>query len=394
MSFLVAIVGLALLVLIHESGHFFAARAVGMTPRKFYLGFGQPLVKRVRNGVEYGIGAFPLGGYVKIPGMSRPEPGALATMLRGDAAQANKAEIAQLDAALERGDEEGARTALEELRPVLGDTRAWQELEGGLAPDAYWRQATWRRLVAIGAGPAVNVLFAVILFTVVFMVAKETNQSTNRVAAVVPNTPAAAAGLQGGDTIVQIAGKPVHPAKMADQIRATHGRPFTLVVDRNGKRVTIPHVAARREQGAYRIGIEIEGKLGPGESFPGAVRDAGKEVWFEVRGTVVAIVDLFRAEHTNQLSGPVGIVRVEAGAWRQGLREFFAILGSISLALGLFNLLPVLPFDGGYIGMALIEKVRGRTFGQGVYLRYMVIGLGLVMVIAYFSFRNDLGFGG
>jgi regulator of sigma E protease len=75
MSSTVAILGLAVLVLIHEAGHFFVARAVGMTPRKFYLGFGPPLVKRVRNGVEYGIAAFPLGGYVKITGMHRPAPG-------------------------------------------------------------------------------------------------------------------------------------------------------------------------------------------------------------------------------------------------------------------------------------------------------------------------------
>ena len=76
-----SIVGLVLLVLIHEAGHFFGARAVGMTPRKFYLGFGPPIVKRVRGVVEYGIGALPLGGYVKIPGMNRPSPGDLRRLL-------------------------------------------------------------------------------------------------------------------------------------------------------------------------------------------------------------------------------------------------------------------------------------------------------------------------
>ena len=82
MGLIAAIVGLALLVMIHEAGHFFAARAVGMTPRKFYLGFGPPIAKTTRGGVEYGIGSIPLGGYVKIPGMNRPSPGDL----RGDAA--------------------------------------------------------------------------------------------------------------------------------------------------------------------------------------------------------------------------------------------------------------------------------------------------------------------
>jgi len=74
MSVLVAILGLALLILIHEMGHFFTARAVGMTPRKFYLGFPPAAVKWTRNGIEYGLGVIPFGGYVKIPGMHRPAP--------------------------------------------------------------------------------------------------------------------------------------------------------------------------------------------------------------------------------------------------------------------------------------------------------------------------------
>src|SRR5947208_11634602 len=74
MSVLIAILGLAVLVLIHEAGHFCTARAVGMKPRKFYIGFPPALAKVRRNGIEYGIGAIPLGGYVKIPGMHRPAP--------------------------------------------------------------------------------------------------------------------------------------------------------------------------------------------------------------------------------------------------------------------------------------------------------------------------------
>ncbi|MBA2297185.1 MAG: site-2 protease family protein [Actinobacteria bacterium] len=77
MSIFISIVGLGLLILIHEAGHFFVARAVGMNPRKFYLGFPPALAKTTRNGIEYGVGAIPLGGYVKIPGMHRPAAGDL-----------------------------------------------------------------------------------------------------------------------------------------------------------------------------------------------------------------------------------------------------------------------------------------------------------------------------
>jgi len=168
-SFVAAIVGLALLVLIHEAGHFFAAKAVGMRPRKFYLGFGTPLVKTVRGGVEYGIGALPLGGYVKIPGMHRP----VATDLRKSLAPARAEEfdeqLTAFEAAVDIGDDERARELLTLLEADLGNERMVQDLEGSLATDAYWRQATWKRVFVIAAGPAVNVLIALILFAAVFM---------------------------------------------------------------------------------------------------------------------------------------------------------------------------------------------------------------------------------
>jgi regulator of sigma E protease len=389
-SVLIAIFGLALLVMIHEAGHFFAARAVGMTPRKFYLGFGPPIVRTRRGGVEYGIGSIPLGGYVKIPGMNRPSAGDMAALLPEAARHEHRAELARLDAAIESGDDAAARAALEELRPALGDTRGWQELEGALASDAYWRQATWRRLVAIGAGPAVNLLFAIVLFTILFVVA--TTRDTNVIGRVLPKTPAAAAGVEVGDRIVTVGGETMKPRDIPAHIRATKGREFTLVVNRDGRTVAIP-LRARLDAGAYRIGIAIESRTGPGESVPAAAGDALSLTWGITADTVRGIGHLFAGRDTNQVSSSVGIVRVSAAAWRQGLRDFLFVLGLISLALGLLNLLPVLPLDGGHIVIALVEKVRGRTFRQAVYMRYTVVGLALFAVLMYFGLRNDL-FGG
>ena len=169
MSFTAAILALAVLVMIHEAGHFLAARAVGMTPRKFYLGFGPPIVKRSRGGVEYGIGSIPLGGYVKIPGMNRPSPGEFALTVKPELREEHAAELEALDAAIGRGDWPAARAVVADLRPALGETRGWQELDMALADDAYWRQTTWRRLVVIGAGPAVNLFFAFLLFMGIFL---------------------------------------------------------------------------------------------------------------------------------------------------------------------------------------------------------------------------------
>jgi regulator of sigma E protease len=382
-----AIVGLALLVMIHEAGHFVAARAVGMTPRKFYIGFGPAIAKTTRGGVEYGIGSIPLGGYVKIPGMNRPSPGDLARLLPPGEAEKHTAELQSVDAAIERTDYDRAHELLLELKPELGETRAWQELEGSLARDAYWRAATWRRLTAIFAGPAVNLVFAILLFTALFLVS--VTRQTNIVGQVSPGTPAAAAHVHVGDRVLAVNGQKVAPKEIPAHIRATEGRPFTLLVDRHGKRVVVP-VQAKKIDGAYRIGIAIEARDGPGESLPAAARDALQLTWDVTAGTVTGLGQLATGSDTSHVSSSYGIVKASAAAWRAGLRTFLFVLGLISLALGLLNLLPVLPLDGGHIVMALVEKVRGRTFAQGVYIRYSVVGLTLFAVLMYFGLRNDI----
>jgi regulator of sigma E protease len=391
MGLVAAIVGLALLVMIHEAGHFIAARAVGMTPRKFYVGFGPPIAKTTRGGVEYGIGSIPLGGYVKIPGMNRPSPGDLAATLPLDKRERLKPDLARLDAAIERGDDAGAIAIIGELRPELGDSRLLQELEWSLAPDAYWRQATWRRLVAIFAGPAVNLVFAFLLFATLFVVA--TTRDTNVIGQVLAKSPAAQAGLREGDRVLRVDGVAVKPSEIPAHIRATEGRPFRVLVDRHGRRVAVGPVRARVTQGAYRIGIAIEARTGPGESVPAAALDSVQLTWAVTADTVRGIGHLTTGRDTDQVSSSVGIVRVSAQAWRQGARDFLFVLGLISLALALLNLLPVLPLDGGHIVIALVEKLRGRTFQQAVYMRYTVVGLMLFAVLMYFGLRNDL-FGG
>ena len=180
----VAILGLGLLVLVHEAGHFFTARAVGMTPRRFYVGFPPPLVRVQRKGIEYGIGAIPLGGYVKIPGMHRPAPSDLDTYFGPALAEAPHllAPLEHFKRRLAKGDMDGARELLPELERAVEEAsvsprggqswrrRACNELKDGLGKDAYWRQRTWRKVAVIFAGPGTNFLFAIILFAALFMV--------------------------------------------------------------------------------------------------------------------------------------------------------------------------------------------------------------------------------
>src|SRR5438477_2360146 len=123
MNIAIAIFGLAVLILIHEAGHFFAARAVGMSPRRFYLGFPPALVKVRRKGIEYGIGAIPLGGYVKIPGMHRPAASdvevQLSPALKEQPSIFPKA--SRVERALEAGDLAAAREHLPELARAVSE---------------------------------------------------------------------------------------------------------------------------------------------------------------------------------------------------------------------------------------------------------------------------------
>jgi regulator of sigma E protease len=392
MGITVAILGLAVLILVHEAGHFFVARAVGMRPRKFYLGFGPALVKTTRGGVEYGIAAFPLGGYVKIPGMHRAAPGDLRRTLAPEEEERLREQLDALDAALESGDEVTARARLRELEPELEKNRMFQEIDGALAPDAYWRQSTSKRIAVIAAGPLTNILLAIVLFAAIFMLGSI--EATNTVDRVIAGRPAAAAGLKPGDEIVAIAGRPVVATGIPPAINGTGGRPFTIVVRRGGERVVVGPLRARVDNGVYRVGFQVRGAQGPGQSLPEATWSAVRVTWEVTAETSKALATLATGEGTEDVSSAVGIVRVTSDAYRQSLQDFLAVIGLVSLALALLNLLPVLPLDGGHIVMSILERIRGRAFSQLAYMRYSAVGLSLFALLLYFGLRNDLFSGG
>jgi regulator of sigma E protease len=383
----VAILALAVLILVHEAGHFFAARAVGMTPRKFYLGFGPPLLKRTRAGVEYGIGAFPLGGYVKIPGMHRPAPGDLRKTLPPDDERDLAPDLDALDAALQRDDDAAALDAVERLRPALGRNRLLEELEWALAPDAYWRQPAKNKIAVIAAGPLTNVAVAILLFVAVFMLGQIVG--TRTVDSVVAGHPAAAAGLRAGDQIVAVAGHRVTPDTIAQSVNGTHGRPFEIKVLRNGNPVVIGPLRARLDQGNYRVGFVIRGVPGPGDSLPEASWRALRVTGLFTSATVQSLAGLVVGKGTHDISSTVGIVRATSQAFKQSLQDFLGVIGIVSLALALLNLLPVLPLDGGHIVMSLLERIRGRAFSQLAYMRYSAVGLTLFAFLLYLGLRND-----
>ena len=401
MSWLVAILGLAFLVLIHEAGHFFTARALGMRPRRFYLGFPPAIAKVNRGGIEYGIGAIPLGGYVKIPGMHRPAPSDLDAHFGRAVHEAPEltGSVERMKRRLERGEfTPGVElSALEasvrgvELSPPAqrGAERGLSELQDALGGDAYWRAGTWRRVAVIFAGPGTNLLFAIALLAVVF--AFGVRVATLGVSEVQPGSPADLAGLRAGDRIVGIDGQQVGEFnEVYDAVQASEGEPVTLAVDRDGRRQTI-HVTPTHYLGqnwavGFRPGVRWE-RYSPGE----AIALAFGRTWEVTKAIGNGFARLVTPEGRKDISSPVGITRVSSQAVDVDFRVYLQLLAFISLSLALLNLLPLLPLDGGHIAFSIVEGLRGRAVGREVYERVSVIGIALVLMLFFIGLSNDLG---
>ncbi|MGE5274549.1 MAG: M50 family metallopeptidase [Verrucomicrobiota bacterium] len=394
MSVLVAIVGLAFLILIHEAGHFFAAISVGMRPRRFYLGFPPAAAKVNRNGIEYGVGVIPLGGYVKIPGMHRPAASDVDVHF-GRALQ-QRPELAgplqRLKRALDAGDDAAADAAVEELMHLGGDppppelTRGVQEVLDGLSPQAYWRQGTWRRIFVILAGPATNFLLAVALFAILFVAGG--GKATNTVGSVLPGKPAAAIGLKPGDEIVTVDGLVVGPRDISREISGSKGKPVTVMVLRGQRYVTLSPARPQMIDGAYRLGFVLRGeKLGLAASAWQSLKLTGV-VTKEIGKSLGRLV---HGQGRKDISSPVGITQTLDRSASQGVQQYLWVLGLISLSLALMNMLPLLPLDGGHIAFSIVEGIRGRAVAREVYERVSVVGIALVLFLFVIGISNDVG---
>jgi regulator of sigma E protease len=398
-SIFVSLLGLGFLILIHEAGHFFVARVVGMNPRKFYIGFPPAIAKAKRNGIEYGIGAIPLGGYVKIPGMHRPAAGDLDVHFGRavEEAASLRRPVEELRRRLEESDYEGAREAVARVANAVEESqlslaarrsaeRGLTDVADALAPDAYWRAKTWKRVAVIFAGPGANLLLTVILFTLLFMAGG--GKATRTVEEVVPETPAAAMGLQPGDRIVAIDGKTVVPDEIAETISSSGGGSLTVVVQRDDKLVTLGPAAPKESNGAYRLGFVLRGEgLGLVDSTWQAVRVTGI-VTKEIGASLGRLVT---GDGRDEISSPVGIVQGSSEAVQQGTDTYLWVLGLISLSLALLNLLPLLPLDGGHIAFSLVEGIRGKAVTREVYERVSAVGIAVVLLLFFIGLSNDIG---
>ncbi len=336
-----AIVAVSLLIVVHEAGHYLAARRSGMRVERFSIGFGPVLLAFRRERTEFAISALPLGGYVKIAGMA---PG-------------------------------------EDVDPA----------DGG----AYANQAAWRRFLVILAGPVMNYATAVVVAAALLAtVGLRTADPAARVGALVPGMPAEQAGLRPGDTIASVDGQPVDGwLPLVAELQRHPGQPIPLEVVRGegaaAERLTIS-ITPRDEGGVGRVGFR-QHELVVRRGALSALGDGLARTNAQVAGQLAAFAHAFSGRQKAELSGPVGIAQELVRGAREGLEPFFTLVWTISVALALLNLFPIPALDGGRLVFLAYEIVTRRRVNARVENALHLIGfLALLALLLGVTVFGDL----
>jgi regulator of sigma E protease len=352
MSWVLAFVGFSVLIILHEFGHFAAAKWVGMRVERFSLFFPPLIWRKQRGETEYAVGSIPLGGYVRISGMNPSE-----------------------------------------------------DLPEDVRDRAYHAQPVWKRMVVIAAGPAMNLLLAfVLLFAYLSLIGpRDPTQASATVDVIEKGFPAAKA-LEPGDRIVSVDGVAGSPSDKSDAI-AKHmcpggaeedgcraASPARVVIERDGQQETLqltPIYDPDTER--MRLGFSYLDD-GPREPFAvgTAFTQTGDRLWLLSKETVKLPARLLDAEQRKEISGVVGSYEVTRQTILDDAADVLVILALISLSLAIVNLFPFLPLDGGHIFWAIVEGVRRKPVPYAVMERSGVIGFMLVIGLFLIGLTNDI----
>jgi membrane-associated protease RseP (regulator of RpoE activity) len=332
LAIIAAFVGLILVIMIHEGGHYLAARGFRFRVLEYFVGFGPRLWSFRRGEIEYGVKAFPVGGYVKIAGMN----------------------------------------------PLQ------QDVPPGDEDRAYFAKPVWQRAIVIAAGPLSHFLVAALIFTALYattgigrpeQIRAQVAEVTEEIAG--QPSPAAAAGLQPGDLFLRIGD--VDRPNLADigAYQAAHpNEPIEYVLDRGGERIEVtmtptidvidgeevPRVGVVIDQAALPLGAAVAAGFGdiPGYTWE-SIKGIGRVFGPEGVGRVGRLLFTDEERRVDDAASVVGIGQQVGAAGEVGAWEYVILLfGYVTLFIGIINLIPLPPFDGGHLALLLIETVRGR----------------------------------
>ena len=424
---------LSVLIIVHEWGHFITAKRLGVDVQRFALGFGPTLFSKVYNGTTYMINAIPLGGYVKMAGDDRMEckgaPGEFYSqsvghrslvVLNGPVVNFFLAYISFVfvfmigypgqstvitslvdgGPAQVAGLKEGDKIVAINSKGVYG----WLNLETRLEGD----KSGPMDVTVVREGEEVTQ-------TVVPEIANRPNlvgrlrtvrdlgidSLPNIIGGFVEGGTAETSGLQGGDRIIAIDNQPVTSwAGLKDAIVNSTGRQIVLKLVRDGQVIVIaitPKIDIDIDENGQEIKTRKIG-IGPQQDldlykfgFVSSLIHSGEELVFI---TVLTYESLYRMitgaiSAKESVTGPVGIFYIVKGAAEEGISHLLFILGVISASLAIFNLLPLIPLDGGHLFLFGIEKIRGKALSPKVDEYIARFGFWLIISLALFVFYSD-----
>ena len=325
-----------LLVLFHEFGHFIMAKATGMRVDEFAIGFGPKIVSKKIGETEYSIRCVPLGGFNDIAGMDPAENDA------GD-----------------RG---------------------------------YCEKPVWKRMIVIVAGPLMNFLLPIVIFFFIFMIVGLSSPSTRpELGEVMPDQPAAMAGLQSGDRIDAINEEKVN--EWDDIVRIVHGAdgsPMKIAYHRGdeARQATVIPVFDKQNN---RMIIGIMGAL---DTWQPSVIEAAEAALFKtgyvIYHMIEGLVQIFTGEAAAELAGPLGVMQMTGTVAKLGFTALMNFAALLSLNLGIINLLPVPALDGGHFVTLLLEALRGKPLGEKAMHYTQIAGITVLVALMLFATKNDI----
>jgi membrane-associated protease RseP (regulator of RpoE activity) len=365
------VVGLAVSIALHELGHLVPAKKFGVRVGQYMIGFGPTLWSRRKGETEYGVKAIPLGGYISMAGMYPPSP--------KDAARDGRAGGGFFATMVQ-----DARAANDETLDGDDDTRT------------FYRLPMYKRVIIMLGGPIMNLLLAIVLFTIAFSgIGVQTATTTvaqvssclpasttaTSCASSDPASPASEAGIQPGDVLVSVDGTPVSTfAEASAIIQKSAGETIPVVVERDGAQQSLMLTPASRDVNGTRIGfVGITAQVeyvrqpiweGPSAAFQnvGAVAGIIVQLPQKLYGVVQSMVTGGERDPNSPLS-PVGVgvlageVASSSAPILDRVAYFLVLLGSLNVSLFVFNLVPLLPLDGGHVVVALWDGIK-RTWAK------------------------------
>ncbi|MFC2159478.1 RIP metalloprotease [Actinomycetota bacterium] len=338
LQYLLAIIGLSLIIIVHEFGHFIFAKSGRMYIHEFFIGFGPRLFKfKSKAGTVYGLKAVPVGGYVKVMGMDRNE--------------------------------------------VIPEDKKQM---------SYQSKPFYKKFFTIFGGAGFNVIFAIVLIGI--FLAMGTYEPSTTIEYVQPETPAEASGIEAGDKVIAINGEKITTwDEFASLTQNKPGEEVVYTLIRDGREIKITPVLDTVEGVGY-LGIGPE-YVKVYMSFPEIVKESFVMTW----DIIATYFKLFGKLFTGQIPfdqarpvSPIGVVSIFQQSISMGMQNFILFLALVSILIGFGNLLPILPLDGGHILILIIETIRKKPVPQRVLEVTNSIGIFIMVAILITGFVFDI----